>query len=106
MAQPVAVSAASSVVGADDVQAQDIEDLEEGELDAELVSDRVVKATLPPDSMEKVEEELTMLYNKYGSLFSSREQCDYFHMLPLDKEARVSVMRRAWQLENEKCISK
>jgi len=84
------------------------EEKEEGAITEELerkaydeVNESVAKARLPPETIESAEKELDAMYLLHGHHFASREDSDFFAMLPLSKQQRLDVIQRARQIERE-----
>jgi hypothetical protein len=55
-------------------------------------SDRVANAELKTEIVEHVDEELDKNYRLRGHMFKNRDQSDLFHMLPLNKEQRTTIL--------------
>jgi hypothetical protein len=62
---------------------------------------RIHTAQLPPDCEAEAGREAMRVHARYGDLFKNYEEAEYFSMLPLDKAARETVLKRAIALELE-----
>jgi len=67
----------------------------------DVFSERVASAELKDGTVREIEAELERCYVKYGHFFSSREDCDFFNMLPLSECDRMSILKRAVEIEKE-----
>ena len=66
-------------------------------------SEAVQKAKLHSENIQDLEAQWLRHYVKYGSYFGeSKEQSDYFAMLPLNDSVRETVLKRALELERIK----
>lgn len=65
-------------------------------------SENVQKAKLGGTSVREVLQDLDHMYLKRGKFFKSREDCDFFHMLPLNDKDRDQILTRAMDFEQEK----
>lgn len=63
------------------------------EKDVVAVSDKVAKAILPPESHIAFEKMLIVHEPKYGRYFTSRNQYEYFMMLPLNDLQRAALLK-------------
>lgn len=57
------------------------------------ISEAVVNAELPPQSIEETEQYQNSIYTRFGELFKSREDSDYFCMLPISNKQRLAVLK-------------
>lgn len=83
----------------------DVQELVEKEQEQEQeppVSESVCAAVLPEEDMHDVDQALDKAYVMYGHYFRSREDCNYFNMLPVNDKVKKAVLRRAVELEQEK----
>ena len=54
---------------------------------------KLENAELREDTIESFNREVNALYARYGHLFKSYEDCEYFYMLPLSKAVRESTLQ-------------
>ena len=66
------------------------------------VNPRVANAEVQSDLIPEWNDGAKAFIAKYGDNFRSRDDCEYFYMLPLSKEQRVAVAARAMSLDAEK----
>lgn len=66
------------------------------------LTSRIHQVKLPPQSIQELEAEINSCHIKYGNLFPSYEDAEYFSMLPLTDETRRAVLQRAQVLEQER----
>ena len=71
----------------------------------EIHSEAVCRAVLPPETQEEYEFQLKKDGNRYGHLFKTQEDLEYFSMLPLQPEVKRQVLQRFIELEREKGVS-
>lgn len=65
---------------------------------------RIHRVELPPQTKQEVEDAADKLWRDYPC-FKSREDAEYFSMLPLSRQDSVAVLVRASEIENEKCTN-
>jgi hypothetical protein len=66
------------------------------------VNPRVANATVQSDLIPEWNDGAKAFIARYGDNFRSRDDCEYFYMLPLSKEQRVAVVARARSLDADK----
>ena len=66
----------------------------------DIVNESVVNAELPPQSIYGYEKKKDAFIARYGHLFRTDEDCEYFNMLPLSKKQKDHVFRRAVELNS------
>jgi hypothetical protein len=74
---------------------------EKDALDTPLDS-RIHTVQLPPQTKQKVDDAAEKLWRDYPC-FRTREDAEYFSMLPLSRQDSVMVLERASELERERC---
>lgn len=67
----------------------------------EKVSEAVVNAELPPQSIEEFEAHTKKMHQLYGQYFKTYEDCVFFSMLPLASKSRAAFVQRALEFERE-----
>lgn len=51
-------------------------------------------AELREDTIASFTQQVDSLYNRYGHLFKSYQECEYFYMLPISEKVREATLRR------------
>ena len=62
---------------------------------------RIHRVPVPDDSVTGVEDEVNRVYSQYRQVFTSKEDAEYFSMLPLSDTDRDRVLKRAKELVDE-----
>jgi hypothetical protein len=66
------------------------------------VNPRVANAKVQSDLIPEWNDGAKAFIAKYGDRFRSRDDCEYFYMLPLSTEQRTAVFARAVELDSQK----
>jgi hypothetical protein len=67
----------------------------------EEFSDAVMKATLPPMTMDDSEKATDRFQQRYAHLFRSEQDCEYIAMLPVQMNQKMDIIKRALELQQE-----
>ena len=83
----------------DDTKKQELIKEEVDALDTPLDA-RIHRVELPPQTKQEVDDVADKLWRDYPC-FKSREDAEYFSMLPLSRQDSVAVLTRASEIERE-----
>ena len=65
------------------------------------VSKTLLSEEVPNETIERFESILDNAYRVHGHLFKTRNDCDYFTMLPIAKAQKKEILQRAIQYEKK-----